>query len=56
MQEVLQALKDTIEDLRWCSAASDFQPDGIAEKGYRIVQKRCDQAAKVLEKHTTSPL
>jgi len=42
-QSVLRALANAIEDIQWMSAASDFQPDGKAHKGWVKVRVRLER-------------
>jgi len=42
-QSVLRALANAIEDIQWMSAASDFQPDGKAHKGWIKVRVRLER-------------
>jgi hypothetical protein len=36
-----EALRLALDDIYWMSAASDFGPDGIAQKGWFQVRDRC---------------
>ena len=44
-----ERLRLALDDIYWMSAASDFGPDGIAQKGWLQVRDRCNETEVLLK-------
>lgn len=53
--ELVEALRTTLDDLYWMSAASDFGPDGQAHAGWVKVREKAKATSALLAKHAVKP-